>query len=67
LFWDLGMHELNFTLVGTSCDHRPNYFSELMSITNRYFTSCFSIRSKASLIFWIGITSTSEVIFFSPQ
>jgi hypothetical protein len=43
------------------------YFSELMSITKRYFTSCLSMRSKASLIFWIGITSTSDVIFFSPQ
>ena len=34
-----------------------------MSITNRYFTSCFNMRSKASLIFWIGITSTSATMF----
>jgi hypothetical protein len=43
------------------------YFSELMSITKRYFTSCFNIRSKASLIFWIGMTSTSAVMLFLPQ
>jgi hypothetical protein len=28
-----------------------SYFSELMSMTKRYFTSCFNMRSKASLIF----------------
>lgn len=44
-----------------------DYFRELISITKRYFTSCFSMRSKASLIFWIGMTSTSAVMFFSPQ
>lgn len=43
------------------------YLSELMSITNRYLTSCLSMRSKASLIFSIGMTSTSAVMFFSPQ
>jgi len=43
------------------------YLSELMSITKRYFTSCLSMRSKASLIFWIGITSTSDVILCLPQ
>src|ERR1700760_4544045 len=33
---------------------RPRfYLRELMSITNRYFTSCFNMRSKASLICWI--------------
>ena len=40
------------------------YFSELMSITKRYFTSCLNMRSKASLIFWIGITSTSATMLF---
>jgi CRISPR/Cas system CMR subunit Cmr6 (Cas7 group RAMP superfamily) len=43
------------------------YFNELMSITKRYFTSCFNMRSKASLIFWIGMTSMSETMFFWPQ
>jgi hypothetical protein len=32
-----------------------------MSMEKRYFTSDFRIRSKASLICWIGMTSTSEV------
>ena len=44
-----------------------SYFNELMSITKRYFTSCFSMRSKASLIFWIGMTSTSAVMLCRPQ
>ena len=43
------------------------YPSELISITKRYFTSCFSIRSKASLTFWIGIISTSAVMLCLPQ
>ena len=43
------------------------YFSELISMTKRYFTSCFNMRSKAALIFCMGITSTSAVMFFWPQ
>ena len=39
----------------------------LMSITKRYFTSCRNIRSKASLIWSMRITSTSETILCSPQ
>jgi len=31
-------------------------------MTNRYFTSLFNIRSKASPTFWIGITSDIELI-----
>jgi len=42
-------------------------YSVLISIANRYFTSCFSSRSKASLIFCMGITSTSAVIPCWPQ
>lgn len=48
--------------IGFGC-----YFNVLMSITKRYFTSCLSIRSKASLIFWTGMTSTSAVMLFLPQ
>ena len=38
-----------------------------MSMTKRYFTSLFSSRSKASLIFAIGISSMSAVIPCSAQ
>jgi hypothetical protein len=41
--------------------------SDDMSITKRYFTSLLSIRSYASLMYWIGITSTSEVMPCLPQ
>ena len=37
----------------------PSPFNDAISIENRYFTSDFSNRSYASLIFCIGITSTS--------
>ena len=42
-------------------------FRLAMSITKRYRTSLLSIRSYASLIFWIGIISTSDTIFFDAQ
>ena len=48
-------------IVGTIC------LSDAISIENRYFTSAFSNRSYASLTFWIGITSTSEVMLCFPQ
>ena len=48
--------------TSTQCVADSSYFSELMSMTKRYFTSCFNKRSKASLIVWIGITSTLEVM-----
>ena len=38
-----------------------------MSITNRYFTSLRSIRSNASLMYDIGMTSTSETMPWVPQ
>ena len=53
-----------------NCEARSQPYSALrdaMSIEKRYFTSEQSIRSYASLIFWIGITSTSAVILCSPQ
>jgi hypothetical protein len=50
-------------LPGVVCD----YFSEAMSITKRYFTSLCSIRSYASLIWWIEIISMSQVIAWSAQ
>src|SRR6266480_4940329 len=40
---------------------------EAMSIEKRYFTSDLSNLSYASLTFWMGITSTSAVMLFSPQ
>src|SRR5579862_9677211 len=48
---------------------RPSYgfLSDAMSITKRYFTSAFTTRSKASLIFWMGMTSTSETMLCSAQ
>ena len=36
------------------------FLSEAISMTKRYFTSAFTTRSKASLICWMGITSTSD-------
>ena len=36
-------------------------------MTKRYFTSCFNMRSKASLICWMGMTSTSETMLCWPQ
>lgn len=46
---------------------QPVILRERMSITKRYFTSCLNIRSKASLIFSMGMTSTSAVMLFAPQ
>src|ERR1700761_3880378 len=46
---------------------KTHFRKESKSITNRYLTSLFSIRSYASLIPCIGITSISEVIPCSPQ
>jgi hypothetical protein len=46
---------------------QADYLRELMSMTKRYFTSCLSMRSKASLICWMGMTSTSAVMLFFPQ
>jgi hypothetical protein len=40
---------------------KPTSYNDAMSITKRYFTSLRNMRSYASLIFWIGITSTSAV------
>jgi hypothetical protein len=55
-------------------DAHPVYRSSLvqflklaLSITNRYFTSPFNSLSYASLICWIGMISTSEVIPCSEQ
>ena len=46
---------------------RYSFFNDAISMENRYFTSDFSIRSYASLICWIGMISTSEVMPCSPQ
>jgi hypothetical protein len=53
-------------------DNRPaqrgrDYFSDARSMTKRYFTSPLSMRSYASLIFWIGMSSMSETISCSAQ
>ena len=42
-------------------------FNDAISITNRYFTWPLMVRSQASLICWIGITSTSDVMPCSAQ
>lgn len=42
-------------------------FSDAMSIEKRYFTSDLTTRSQASLICWIGMTSTSATMLCSPQ
>ena len=38
-----------------------------MSMEKRYFTSDLTSRSKASLTFWMGMTSTSAVMLCWPQ
>src|SRR5580704_4864540 len=40
---------------------------EAILIEKRYFTSDLSSLSYASLTFWIGMTSTSEVMLCAPQ
>jgi hypothetical protein len=46
---------------------RYSLFSDAISITNRYFTWPLIVRSQASLICWIGITSTSDVMLCAAQ
>src|SRR4051812_30374524 len=43
-------------------EEQPHAAREALSITKRYLTSLFSMRSYASSIFWIGIISMSETI-----
>ena len=43
------------------------YFKEARSITNRYRTSPFTIRSYAWFICWMGMTSTSGIILCLAQ
>jgi hypothetical protein len=42
-------------------------YSVFISITNRYRTSFFTMRSYATLISFIGMSSTSDTIPFSAQ
>ena len=46
---------------------RANYYNVEISITKRYLTSLFSIRSYALLISFISISSISETILCSAQ
>ena len=50
-----------------ACRLRRQAFSDAMSITKRYFTSLRTIRSYASLIFWIGVSSISDTMPLSAQ
>jgi tetratricopeptide (TPR) repeat protein len=49
------------------CEPARYSFNDAISITNRYLTWPLIVRSQASLICWIGITSTSDVIPCSAQ
>jgi hypothetical protein len=58
-----------FALTALRAPPSPPYesFNDAISITNRYFTWPLIVRSQASLICWIGITSTSDVMPCSAQ
>src|SRR5262245_43004930 len=45
----------------------PRDYSVFMSMTKRYRTSPLMVRSQAASTCWMGITSTSAVMFFAAQ
>src|SRR5215831_4960538 len=45
----------------------PRDYSVFMSMTKRYRTSPLMVRSQAASTCWMGITSTSAVIFLAAQ